>query len=1327
MCLIDTGCTANVMSKAAFDRLAKRFQDALVAYDSHGILADGSALPIYGKVRLQGSIGGIEFNAEFLVGKIRDDVILGIPFLEDNGCRLTFGQGSIELKGKVVPCTDRSGKFLSAKVHVVAGVSLPPDSEQLVMCRINIAPASAVGIVDGIQSWGDQGVLLASSVCEMNRASEIPVRVLNASAEVVHLKSGCLIGTFESIQADQVLEGAPLAVPGASNHLPHPGTSPNPEVKAMQETHTDLSVPDHLTSLFVQACKGCTSDLQRAKIATLLTTYGDVFSKEDSDVGLTHLVKHSIPMKPGAIPVKQAPRRPGHFKEEEVDRQVNDLEKRGLIEPSSAAWSSPVVLVKRKDGKLRFCIDYRKVNMSTIGDAYPLPRIDESLDALAGSKLFSTLDLLSGYWQIPLDEDARDKSTFVTRNGLWRWRVMPFGLCSAPATFERLMERVLRGLHWKTLLLYLDDVIIFSSDVDSHIERLETVLLRFRGANLKLKPSKCELFRREVRYLGHIVNEAGVSTDPEKVSAVRDWPEPGCVRELQQFLGTVGYYRRFCPNLADLAVPLNHLINKGVKYNFSPECKQAFDALKDRLTTAPILGYPDPSLAYILDTDASAKAIGAVLSQVQSGIERPIAYFSKTMIPAEQNYCVTRRELLAVIEAVKHFRPYLYGHEFTLRTDHASLQWLCQRRDPPGQVARWMETLNEFKYRFEHRAGIRHGNADGLSRRQCGECKHCTPIEEKERQKAIRLVGAQAVPLAPLDVPPSTCRPISSETLGQRNCCEMGELQNATGLVGEQAGPMAPPDLPPSTCRLTALQQHGSEMGELQRVAGDVATIYRAVKLGKLDLEPQTIQLGSPELKKLASMITLMHINGEGTLMVRAKVNHRFKNVTVCPLSIRQTVMWECHRAAHLGIMKTIRRLRNMWYWPGLTAHVRRVIRSCEVCQVAKTSRKSKSKEVQRLYSGRPWQKVAIDLVGPLPATELGNRWILVLTDHFSRWQDAIPLPDATASTVAEALDHRIFAYNGLPESIHSDQGSQFQGALMTELCKLWKIDKSRSTPYHPEGNGVVERGNRTMGDSLRSLLLDSGEDEWDRLLPHIMRVFRATPHSSTGESPNFMMFGRELRLPDQLVHETTAASIQSPVKYVIEKERLLQLAHELVRSDQRRILTEDSEEPPLFKIGDSVLLLSKKKKKGESKKLQPRYVGPYTITQAWANHTYRVEKGRKSSVENEVRLKLHRPCPTRIGQAPPLDENNPVPREPAAPVVPRPQGQSHADSTVSKPVESPCTIDDGKDTANTPNSCTALPGAAVQPKTTRTRTIRPPKHLADYVCPFFLQFLYCT
>ena len=275
-----------------------------------------------------------------------------------------------------------------------------------------------------------------------------------------------------------------------------------PSLESPECAAINTEVPEHVRDLFESAQKNCDSAEQEEKLAALLKKYGPVFSSGEEDVGLTELVQHSIPVVPGTRPIRQPPHRLGPEKEAEAERQVEELLKKGLIEPAGGAWSSPVVLVRKKDQSWRFCVDYRRLNAVTQQDAYPLPRIDESLEALAGSRFFSTLDLLSGYWQVPLDPDAQEKSAFATRSGLWKWKVLPFGLTSAPATFQRLMEQVLRGLHWKTALLYLDDVIVISPDFTSHLHRLEEVLQRLQSAGLKLKPQKCELLQTKVRYLG---------------------------------------------------------------------------------------------------------------------------------------------------------------------------------------------------------------------------------------------------------------------------------------------------------------------------------------------------------------------------------------------------------------------------------------------------------------------------------------------------------------------------------------------------------------------------------------------------------------------------------------------------------------------------------------------------------------------------------------------------------------------------------------------------------------------------------------------------------
>ena len=415
------------------------------------------------------------------------------------------------------------------------------------------------------------------------------------------------------------------------------------------------------------------SSSERTELVNLLTEFGDIFSSTNSLRGRTTLVKHSIPTT--GPPIRQPLRRVPEALKSTINHEVDQMLDQNIIRPSTSPWASPVVMVRKSDGSWRFCVDYRRLNLITHRDAYPLPRIDATLDSLAGCKYFTTLDLASGYWQVALEEADKEKTAFSTHQGHFEFNVMPFGLTNAPATFQRLMECALAGLTNEQCLIYLDDIIIFSFSFPEHLQRLRNTFMALHQAHLQLKLSKCSFAHNEVCYLGHIVSAAGVKPNPRKVKAVSKYPVPTSVKEFKQFLGLTNYYRKFIYNYAHTAEPLTKLL-RGNKRQFiwNACCQQAFDSLKSKLLESPILGCPDFKVPFVLHTDASDTAVGAVLCQFQKDQETVIAYWSRQLTKAERNYSTIEREALAVVGAVKEFYPYLYGFSFRLLTDHNPLR-----------------------------------------------------------------------------------------------------------------------------------------------------------------------------------------------------------------------------------------------------------------------------------------------------------------------------------------------------------------------------------------------------------------------------------------------------------------------------------------------------------------------------------------------------------------------------------------------------------------------------------------------------------------------------
>jgi hypothetical protein len=753
---LDSGCSHSLMNRKCFEGIPGHRRPTVKSYDGRINCADNKFLTTYGKVTLQFNIGQGVFTHEFVIADLPEGLnLLGSDFLrdKDHHCLTDWFDGIITIAGRDYDLEWRPTRRV-ATVQLTTTTSIPGNGEHLLSARYDKKrwnDCSHLGIFEPLNSFGLQtGCLAAAMVVTTNPDdNEMVVRVVNTQDEPILVERGLLVGVINPIHTHQVTEDPVIMLGEMQAKMEAPkevdpemvrpeGISPNTPWNIPADEPLDPPIKERLLAPFLTPImEGLDPELtqeERDKVAGFLKKHSDCFVGPDGQLGRTNLIRHHIDTG-DSPPIKIPPRRQGPVKEELAKEEVKKQYEAKVLHSSSSPWSSPILLVKKKDGSTRFCVDYRQVNACTIKDAYPLPRIDDSLESLAGAKWFSTLDLASGYWQVEMDDESRPKTAIATKQGLFEYSVMPFGLCNAPATFQRLMELVLRGLQWEICLIYIDDVIVFGADVDSTLHNLKRVFTRLRSANLKLKVSKCKLFCRSVDFLGHVVGREGIHTDPTKVQRVKEWPTPVSLNDVNSFIGLAAYYQRFIPHFSTKAEPLVNLRRKDVNWHWNTDCERAFQQLKDALCEAPILAYPMRHDLFILDTDASNDGIGAVLSQKQNGVERVICYGSHTLNSSQRHYCTTKLELLAVITFIKQYRHYLYGRHFLLRTDHASLTWLVNFKEPEGMIARWITQLSTFDYTMQHRPGKKHGNADGLSRRHtlrtckrldCPDCSQAT-------------------------------------------------------------------------------------------------------------------------------------------------------------------------------------------------------------------------------------------------------------------------------------------------------------------------------------------------------------------------------------------------------------------------------------------------------------------------------------------------------------------------------------------------------------------------------------------------------------------------
>lgn len=1194
--VLDTAGQVTVFSEAAWGKLHRSASNP-----REPILLKGAA--IEGKMQAQLvrgvslDIGGFTYDWDCCVAPISDELILGLDFLQ-------FHHALIDLPNSLLSLGDN---VIAIQIEPVEAP--PPERSQYALKRtVTIQPFSAIRLpcFSFLTPPAEQVLVTVKTPVLGIYAPPIVARNGNALPLLLYNQSP---HSLKVNPTDVEVFVEPLGVTPCVREVTDVRSSP--PGGALTDPDRSTEVPEHVSKL-LERSKTPFSPTEGRQLASLLTEFADVFAISDVDLGCLQGITHRIDTG-DASPIKQRMRRtPLGFAAEE-DRYLNSMIEHGVIRPSFSAWASPPVLVRKRDGSVRYCVDFRRLNDITKKDVFPLPLIEECVDALAGSKYFSTLDMASGYWQIRVEEEDKPKTAFVTKRGLFEHNRMAFGLCNAPATFQRAMNQVLEGLTWRTVLAYIDDIVVLGDSFDSHLANLRQVFQRFRDYNLKLKPRKCHLFQLQVNFLGRVISSEGIQVDPAKVERIIEWPTPSSAKEVASFLGLVNYHRDHIASYAHLAAPLYQLMKQDAEFIWTGEHTIAFSILKQAIASAPILAYPLPEGQFILDTDASDHAIGAELSQNQGGEVRVIAYSSYVLSPAQRNYCTTRKELLAVVRFTRVFRHYLLGRPFLVRTDHSSLTWLLRFKQIGGQLARWLEELSQYDMTVVHRNGVKHANADALSR-----------IPDR-----VPYCDCYRAGMSPESLPCGGCKYCSRAHAQWASFEE--EVDDVVPLA-VRAVHVVDPDSPFPT---REWRDRSIEIRREQNEDPDIGPVKRWLASG--DPSPRELSLTGPLAKELWSQRNILRLH-DGILCRRWVLPHmsgarsasESLSQLVVPRSLVRDVLETYHSlplAGHPGVDRTLEKIRAHFYWPRMALDCKVYVATCAACSRNKKPSVRARAPLGSYHAGGPMERIHIDLLGPFPSSKAGNKYVLMVIDQFTKWLEAFAVPDQTTETVARVLVDEVFARLGAPGELHSDQGRNFQSDLFNSVCDLFQVTKTRTTPYRPCSNGQVERMNRTLLQMVRCFLQDD-QTEWDSQLPQLAGAMRASVNRSTGFTANMLMLGREVSLPTDLRLPSPAAPPVDPATHLGRLQETLLRVHQAARENlqvaqrYQKNFYDQKARVRSYEVGDLVYVLDSSTQKGVAKKLSPVWEGPFLVTGSPATHLYHVRGPRRSRVLHHDRLK---------------------------------------------------------------------------------------------------------
>lgn len=832
------------------------------------------------------------------------------------------------------------------------------------------------------------------------------------------------------------------------------------------------------------------------------------------------LVHHTMKIHlTSEVPFYCSPRRLSYQEKEEVSKVVDDLLSQQIIRPSNSPYASPIVLVRKKNGEIRMCIDYRSLNKITVRDNFPLPLIDDCLEYLDGKQCFSILDLKNGFHQIPMDANSIPYTSFVTPQGQYEYVKMPFGLRNGPAVFQRFISTVLDDMiRSREIVVYMDDIVVATVTPDEHIQILSKLFRRLVENKLEIKLTKCHFMQTSINYLGYLADKKGIRPNDSHIYTLRNYPMPTNIRELQSCLGLFSYFRRFVPSFSRIAGPLLDLLKKKADFRFDAECSKAFISLRDALVSAPVLAIYNSKRETELHTDASSHGFGAVLLQKQDDNKwHPVSYYSRRTTPAESKYHSFELETLAVIYALRRFRVYVEGLPIRIYTDCHSLTQTLSRKSLNPRIARWALELENYEYSIVHRKGARMGHVDALSRLVTSESR--------------------------------------TQCVSDSQICFVQDDDLDFYLHATQSRD------PILTGIRDQLQEHEADPFEMHN-----GLVYRRMKQGHLALYvPAEME---------TAVIRLLH-----------------------------------EKIGHLSTDKCYDQIRLHYWFPSMRRKIQGYIENCIHCIIHNPPRHINERTLHSIPKEPvPFDTIHIDHFGPLPNILNKNKYILVIIDAFTKFVKLYPTNTTSTKEVCFTLD-KYFAYYSRPRRLVTDRGTAFMSNDFVNYLSENNILHVKNAVASPQANGQVERVNRVISRILSKITEPIKQANWSQLLTKVEYSVNNSVHSSTKQTPSMLLFGIRQRGPE--TDELTE---------YLDEQRTKELPRNLdtFRSEADASICQSQEKneiqyagrsfpPRNYVEGDYVVIRNVDTSVGKSKKLIPKYRGPYVIRRVLPNDRYLV------------------------------------------------------------------------------------------------------------------------